>query len=144
MIEAGVSQRTVYLPGDKFWYDFFTGRKYSPGRHEISVDESSIPLFVREGAIIATQNSEQLEFLTFLDDENKQRKFSFYDDDGETLNYKSGEFLKIDGEAKINSDRLCLELKSFNQYKPSHILFRDMVKNRLIEINGIEGSEVVV
>ena len=144
VIEAGVSQRTVYLPGDKFWYDFFTGRKYSPGRHEISVDESSIPLFVREGAIIATQNSEQLEFLTFLDDENKQRKFSFYDDDGETLNYKSGEFLKIDGEAKINSDRLCLELKSFNQYKPSHILFRDMVKNRLIEINGIEGSEVVV
>ena len=144
VIEPGISQRTIYLPGDMFWYDFYSGKKYSPGRHEISVDESSIPLFVREGGIIATLTSERLEFLTFLDDENNKSEFTFYDDDGETLNYKSGEFLKIEGAVKVNSDRVCIDLKCFNQFKSTKIFFRDMVKNRPFEINGSRGSEVVI
>jgi alpha-D-xyloside xylohydrolase len=45
--------RTVYLPAGN-WYDFFTQQKFAGGRSITwsNVDQTRIPLFVREGAII--------------------------------------------------------------------------------------------
>jgi len=45
--------RTIYLPAGN-WYDFFTQQKFAGGRNIIwsSPDQTRMPLFVREGAII--------------------------------------------------------------------------------------------
>lgn len=48
---TGQRERTVYLPGGD-WYDFWTGRRYPAGRHVVTADLDTIPLFVRDGTAV--------------------------------------------------------------------------------------------
>ena len=53
MVTNLATTRTVYLPAGN-WYDFFTHQKFDGGRNITwsSADQTRLPLFVREGAII--------------------------------------------------------------------------------------------
>ena len=87
----------VWLPEGRYT-DIFTGRIYN-GNRKIRMyrDLSSIPVLAKEGAIIPLamndrandwKNPEELEILIF----RGNGSFSLYEDDGETMNYKSGAF----------------------------------------------------
>lgn len=93
VVEKGAKTRKVYLPDGEVFYDFYTRARYEGGQTiEFPVDLSSIPLFVRSGAIVPmalnqmnnlmTQEATGLKILCAPD---KDSSFVIYEDDGETM-----------------------------------------------------------
>ena len=105
---AGVE---VWLPEGRYT-DIFTGRIYKGGRKiKVFRDESSIPVFAKEGAVIPlglndrtndSTNPANMELLIY----RGNNKFSMYEDDGETMNFENGEFAFTDYEIKENGNSL--------------------------------------
>jgi len=96
----GVSQRSVYLPtGD--WFDYWTGQHYS-GNSTITIPVTidSIPIFVRGGGFIfrqpVVQNTGEMPGnpLRVLIAPAAESESSLYEDDGATLAYRNGVFMK--------------------------------------------------
>ena len=94
--EIGLSRSRVWLP-DGDWYGLFDGERHSGGKTRIvygSLDE--IPVFAKAGAIVplapetgwgGVENPAKLEIVLFPGADNS---FDLYEDDGETVDYKSG------------------------------------------------------
>ncbi len=100
VLREGVTEREVYLPkGD--WFDYWTGRRFAGGgtiRAAVTLD--SFPLFVRGGAFIFRQPVVQCtdempgKPLRVLVAPARDSESSLYEDDGATLAYRKGDFLK--------------------------------------------------
>lgn len=96
----GVDARDVYLPaGD--WFDYWTGRHYAGGATiSVPVTLDSIPMFVRGGGFIFRQPVVQYtgempgQPLRVLIAPAAESASSLYEDDGQTLDYRRGEFMK--------------------------------------------------
>lgn len=106
VVEKGQRIRPVYLPRtedpQERFYDFYTREEYAPGQTiQVPVELSSIPLFLRSGAIVPmsgnrldnlmTQTSTALEILLVPDVDSE---FVLYEDDGCTNDYRKGLYLK--------------------------------------------------
>ena len=93
---AGVS---VWLPEGRYT-DIFTGRIYEGNRFvKMFRDVETIPVLAKEGSIIPMDvndrtndcsNPEKLELWVY----RGSNTFTLYEDDGETLSYQNGEYLK--------------------------------------------------
>ena len=125
VFSEGVRTREVRLPKGT-WYDYWTGVRYE-GNRTISVDAplNRIPVFVKAGAIIPTQQVVQYTGQAPIDPltltvypADLQSNATYYDDDGETFNYERGVFLQ----------------RSFNQWNSEHSVTFTM--------NGTEGSYI--
>ena len=110
--ELQMGMAKVYLPAGK-WYDFFSGASYEGDReYRVYRDLSKMPVFVKAGGIIPlsatdgndVKNPEALEIRIYPGAENK---FVMYEDDGETQNYKNGEFAETEFVLKTNSFTIC-------------------------------------
>lgn len=97
-ITDSTAQREVYLPPGE-WIDYFTGQKYAGDRsirEKYPIDR--IPLFVKVGSIIPLQSdmaySDQRPLDTLVVEIYGPDKasFSLYEDDGSSLDYKSGKY----------------------------------------------------
>lgn len=101
----------VWLPKGRYT-DIFTGRIYSGGRFVTMYrDIDSIPVLAKQGAIIPMSknskindcsNPEDLEVLIF----RGNNTFTLYEDDGETLSYQKGEYLKTDFTVKERGSKV--------------------------------------
>mgnify|MGYP005805383315 FL=1 len=102
VVEKGAKTRSVYLPKGAVFYDFYTREAYTGGQTiEIPVTLSTIPLFVRSGAIIpmasnqmtnlATQKAVGINLLCAAD---RDGEFDLYEDDGITKDYENGGYLR--------------------------------------------------
>ena len=106
VVEKGQTVRPVYLPklnsAKEAWYDFRTRARYEPGQTlSVPVDLSSIPLFIRSGAIIPmsgnrltnlmTEKTTALDLLLVPDVDSS---FTLYEDDGVSNGYQQGHYLK--------------------------------------------------
>ena len=117
VVEKDQTVRPVYLPRlsgkNELWYDFRTREPYSPGQTvNIPVDISSIPMFIRSGAIIPmsgnrltnlmTEKTTQLDLLAVPDTD---ATFILYEDDGVSNDFLQGKYLKtqIDIEAGVQT-----------------------------------------
>lgn len=93
---AGVN---VWIPEGRYT-DIFTGRIYKGNKFvKMFRDLDSFPVLAKEGAIIPmsangrtndSSNPEALEVLVY----RGNNTFTLYEDDGETLSYRNGEYLK--------------------------------------------------
>jgi len=104
VVVQGATSQSIYLPeGD--WYDYFRGVKIAGGRTiDYKVDANSwldIPVFVREGAIIASQPEEDYvdqvplkEVTLDLFPGRREGSFVYYDDDGNTYAYETGAYFR--------------------------------------------------
>ncbi|MEE1137810.1 MAG: glycoside hydrolase family 31 protein [Acutalibacteraceae bacterium] len=89
----------VWLPEGRYT-DVFTGRIYSGNKFvEMYRDLETIPVLAKEGTILPLAvndrtndctNPDNLELLVY----RGNNTFTLYEDDGETLSYKDGEYLK--------------------------------------------------
>jgi len=133
-ITDSTGDKDVYLPPGE-WTDYFTGATY-PGnanvRHTYSLE--TCPMFVRSGSIIPMQRdesfSDQRPLDTLLVDVyGAPAKFNLYEDDGISLDYRSGKC----AWTPISSSR---RGKSGHEITigPSKGEFKDQVKNRSYEI----------
>ena len=59
IVEQNTTSRDVYFPQFR-WYDFYSGQAYQPGNQRISNVSltDKVPLFIREGAGVLTQDTE--------------------------------------------------------------------------------------
>lgn len=102
VVEKGAKTRRVYLPEGEVFYDFYTRERYDGGQTiEFPVDLGSIPLFVRSGAIVPMAlnkmnnlMTEKVTGLNILCAPDKDSSFVIYEDDGETMDYENGGYLK--------------------------------------------------
>ncbi|HYK53686.1 MAG TPA: TIM-barrel domain-containing protein [Candidatus Eremiobacteraceae bacterium] len=96
----GQAHRSIYLPPGT-WYDYFRGTRYAGSStisYRVNPDTwSDIPLFIRAGAIVPTQDVEQYVgehpiTRVYLDVwPGADGSFTYYDDDGETYAYEHGD-----------------------------------------------------
>ncbi|MGA9226161.1 MAG: TIM-barrel domain-containing protein, partial [Mesobacillus sp.] len=99
VVTQGQTSRNVYLPKGETWVDFWTSKEYNGGQ-TIKVDAplAHLPIFVKKDSMIPTREVQQytgekdltnLVLDTYLKNE---ATYSFYEDDGESLDHQKGEF----------------------------------------------------
>jgi len=95
VLSEAATSRDVYLPkGD--WFDYWTGKQYTNGWIHVRVTMDSIPMFVRGGGFIfrqpVVQDTDEIpgKPLRVLVSPAPESKSALYEDDGETLAYRSG------------------------------------------------------
>ena len=115
VLEPGARTWKVYLPAGAKWYDWndnFTC--YEGGQTiELPVDISSIPMFLREGAVVPKAANQLMSMandhmtslhLTLVPGED--RTYTLYDDDGVTNDYKDGvcrkTVISMEGQSVVN------------------------------------------
>jgi len=104
-IKAGEvkTTRTVYLPGDCDWVDFWTGKTYTGGQTiEANAEIYTMPLFVRVGSILpmakvknyATETPDDvLEVRIYV---GADGSFQLYEDENDGYDYEKGVYATID------------------------------------------------
>jgi alpha-glucosidase (family GH31 glycosyl hydrolase) len=116
VFERGATVRSLYLPRGT-WYDFWTREKLEGGR-EIArkVDLETTPLYVRAGAVIPMGPVKQYTGervdgpLTLWVHPGADGAFVLYEDDGESFNYRKGEFMKANIAWNDRQRRLSIRL----------------------------------
>lgn len=102
VVEKGAVTRAVYLPENEVFYDFYTRQPYAGGQTiSLPVSLGSMPLFVRGGSIVPLAQQQLHNLLTekethlrLLCADDASCEFTLYEDDGISLNYKQGDYLK--------------------------------------------------
>ena len=95
--------RNVYLPKQKGWYDFYTGKHY-PGGQTIVADApyEKIPVFVPEGSILPVgpemewSDQKKPELIDLYVYAGKDGSYTLYEDEGTNYNYEKGKYATID------------------------------------------------
>lgn len=100
VVFQGATRRDVYLPKGE-WFDFWTGQKFTGGQTiQQRVTIESLPIFVRGGGMIFKQPVVQStgempgKPLHVLIAPAKESEATQYEDDGKSLDYGDGVFLK--------------------------------------------------
>lgn len=105
VLEKGAKSREVYLPKGSKWYDMADKfREYEGGACiEIPVDLSSVPMFLREGAIVPMATNQPMSMekdpvtgLHLYLVPGEERSFTLYDDDGVSNRFQKGEYRKTE------------------------------------------------
>ncbi|HET7871714.1 MAG TPA: DUF5110 domain-containing protein, partial [Terriglobales bacterium] len=115
VVEKDATTRRVYLPAGA-WYDFWTNERIEGGR-EITrpVDLETMPLYARAGSIlplgtvkqhVAEKTDEPLSLTIYP---GADGSFLLYEDDGESFNYRAGEWMGI--QMEWNDSRRALTLR---------------------------------
>jgi alpha-glucosidase/alpha-D-xyloside xylohydrolase len=125
VLEPGATRRRTYLPAGA-WWDFWTNQK-TVGGTEIAreVDLSTIPLYVRAGAIVpmgparqyAMERSE--EPVTLRVYPGADGRSSWYEDDGISFAYRKGQFTRIDCTWQDSLRKLTLDLAAGSMPSPA-------------------------
>jgi alpha-glucosidase (family GH31 glycosyl hydrolase) len=115
VFEKGATSRRLYLPRGT-WHDFWTGERVEGGREVTrAVDLETIPLYVRAGAIlplgpvkqfVAEKSDEPLSIRIYP---GADGSFLLYEDDGESFDYRRGEWMGI--EASWDDQRRIFRLR---------------------------------
>ncbi len=99
IVDEGATQRTVYLPAGG-WVDFWTDTVYTgPCSLTVPAPLDTLPLFIRQGAILPLGPEVQytwerpLDPLTLEIYRGAERSFTLYEDDGETTRYRTGAYV---------------------------------------------------
>lgn len=156
ILEQGKSFRAVYLPEGQ-WTDYWT--KETIKGEQIIVKEAPLdicPIYIKGGSIIPNYPSQnyvgetEVKELT-LDIYEGKGKYVHYVDDGETFNYRNGEYtlyeFSIDSstEAVINITKSYTQFKSYETFKfiynkkvVNEVFFNDKKVEFTIKGNSIE------
>src|SRR5579862_6754309 len=127
----GFKGREVYLPaGD--WYDYWAGKHYKGNSSfYVAAPIESIPIFVRGGGFIfrqpVVQNTGQMsgQPLRVLIAPGKESESSYYEDDGESMEYRRGDFVKRRFHQSSSAEENVVEISAPDgSYRPAA---RDLV-----------------
>jgi len=146
VFEQGASRRSLYLPRGR-WYDYWTHEMHEGGR-EITraVDLGTIPLYVRAGAALPMgplkqYTSEQVDGpITVTMFPGADGSSSLYEDDGETFNFRNGQYMRLEmhwqdaarkltlalarGTRMLRSAPLQIQLKAAGAEHETHVAFK--------------------
>jgi glycosyl hydrolase family 31/uncharacterized protein DUF5110 len=114
VVEKDAPFRRVYLPRGH-WYDFWTNERFHGGREiERAVDLETLPLFIREGAIlpfgpVKQYVNEKVDGpLLITVYPGADGEFHYYEDDGVSFRYGKGDWMGL--QLKWNDAQLTLTI----------------------------------
>ena len=100
--QEGATNRSVYLPGQGAWYDFWTGKQETGGqRIDAAAPIETMPLFLRAGAVLpmgpvvqyaSEKPAAPLEIRVYR---GADGAFTLYEDEGDNYNYEKGRYSTI-------------------------------------------------
>ncbi len=136
--EAGAKGRPVYLP-EGTWYDWWTGQSFT-GPQTVWVDAplDRMPIFVRAGSVIAAwpvmqhvgeQPVDVLTLHVFPGDGESL----LYEDDGQSLAYRAGEYRLTRFAMRMADDGLIIERSAEGNFTPSY-------RQVEIAVHGVVGE----
>ena len=147
--ETNLAGVKVWIPEGRYT-DIFSGRIYS-GKQFVTMyrDVETIPVLAREGAIIPMSandktndcsNPEELEVLVY----RGNNSFTLYEDDGETLSYQQGEYLKTKFTVSENESKVSFSVEKLEgdssvapEKRTYRLRFKDICSADLtVKING--------
>ncbi len=130
VFDSGAVSRKVYLPipragQEGAWMNFYDGSEAQNDWQEVSAPLGKTPLFVNSGTILFMQSlvqstSEQADTLILKIYGNKSAKGKVYFDDGETLNYRHGQFLKLSADFRHQERHAVIQFGYDGDYEPSY------------------------
>ena len=139
VVEQAATSRKVYLPAGSDWYDFYSYKHYPGGQQiEVPVKLDTIPLFIRDSAIIPCSNNiNKLESGDFKQIElilgGKYSTVDLYQDDGLSQEYLTGSFHQTAIEVIPNNEQTIIKFSISGKFKP---ITRNL---KLILINKNKG-----
>ena len=119
------TERDVYLPkGD--WYDFWTGKRYEGGKGmKVALTLETIPVFVRAGAFVfrqpVVQHTGEMAGQPMIVDvyPAARSEASLYEDDGSTLDYTRGGFVRRTFRQSREEGRTVIDVGAAGSYRPA-------------------------
>jgi len=117
VVQSGLKEQAIYFPENSNWFNFYTDEKVAGGQTKtVSLNEESIPVYVRGGAFIpriqSIQNTRLYHLKSFdlhfyFDETVKESEGHLYNDDGETPNaYEKGKYEMLTFESEFKNNRL--------------------------------------
>ena len=154
VVEAGADIRAVYLPDcPEGWIDFVSGEHHPGGTTlQVPVTLDSIPLFVKAGHMLPmtapvhrafTDGGDERTLVIFPGAHDTHATAELYEDDGESLAYRSGNSLTFRFEIACTTGELRVQLTHQGDYRPpyDHLTFTTRGRTPLrIFINGRETN----
>jgi alpha-glucosidase len=155
ILHEGMTERDVYLPkGD--WFDYWTGRQFTGGQTiKVPVTLASIPMYMRGGGFIfrqpVVQSTDQMPGnpLSVLIAPANDSESSLYEDNGESLDYRKGDFMKRSFHQVRNDDEMKVDVFApEGTYRP---VARDLVletwsdrepKSISVQIGNAEANKI--
>lgn len=123
VLDEGIENITAYLPKGDDWY---LGSKYYEGGQNVSLHippTSKMPYFVRSGCVFPTDegeygfNSEQKLVFTVYPLKSGFFQSSFFDDDGESFEYKKGNCVRLFFSVVCEEDKVTVFYKNIAKQK---------------------------
>ncbi len=143
--------RSVYFPRG-IWYDYWTDRRYvGPLTVNVNAPLERMPLFVRAGAILPSQQDMQytdqspIDPLTFDVYPEGSSSREYYEDDGISFAYQKGVYLRQRISTESAADRVSVEISdregSFHPLKRSIVVKVHLQASepRVVTVGGIEA-----
>ena len=147
ILEQGSEARAVYLPNDA-WYDLWTDARLTGGQHHLaSSGLDHIPVFVRGGAILPfieeaqCSGMQDLSTVTLNVWPGVNEGFDWYEDDGTTQSYETGNWHRRRMRLQRQSRRLGLEIGAATGKYPSQVrtwrvILHDVHRAARVTLNG--------
>ncbi len=149
----GDTTRELHLPTGE-WYDYWTNNRYDGDKQvTVSAPVDRLPIFVKAGAVIPTQqvvqytDQQPIDPLTLTVFPASSSSSSYYEDDGVSFAYEKGVYLKRTFAQTRTSDGIQLKLsKAEGTYVPStrKLVIKFVVVERqptTVEISGEKVDE---
>lgn len=123
VLDEGIENITAYLPEGDDWY---LGSKYYKGGQNVSLHippTSKMPYFVRSGCVFPTDEgeygfkSEQKLVFTVYPLKSGFFQSSFFDDDGESFEYKKGNCVRLFFSVVCEEDKVTVFYKNIAKQK---------------------------
>lgn len=130
IVDPGATSHRVYLP-EGVWYDFNSGRRFDGKRwYDLPADSkawSDVPVFVRDGFILASQDPQQFvgqqpvsKVMLDMFPSNRLSEFTYYDDDGVSYRYETGEYFEQKISAQQSGSHIDLHIaKATGSFQPA-------------------------
>ncbi len=134
--------RSVYLPQQCGWYNFYTGHHYAGGQTVMAAAPyERIPVFVPEGSIIPVgpemewSDEKAAELIDLYVFAGRNATFTLYEDEGINYNYEKGKYATVTFSWNDASKTLTIE--------PRKGSFNGMLKNRRFNVIVVDGAHVL-
>lgn len=149
VFEKGATSRSIYLPKGT-WHDFWTGERTDGGKEIVrGVDLETMPLYVRAGAILPLGPVKQYTGekvnapLSLSIYPGADGSFSLYEDDGQSFDYRRGEWMGTEMTWNDSQRKLRLHLAPGSRMLPPlrrkiEVKLEQMTKGIVFEGRPIE------
>jgi len=148
VVTRGASVKKIYLPPGT-WYDYFRGTRFQGGQMiNYKVDPRTwkdIPLFVRKGTIIASQQVEDYvdqrpvtEVTIDVFPSDATSLFTYYDDDGNTYRYERGAYYSQVISATGNTASISLK------FEVPTGSFHPALRTYIVKVHGYKAHTVLI